>query len=92
MGCVNNYCTTGPNILISKDKKYTATIFSNILENQIYSDKTNNKFLNFNSSRQENENIEDFSFAQSNKRHSYSNKNLKIPDNPLPFVRVKPKK
>ena len=93
MGCVSRYCSNSyPNIIISKDKQYTATIVSNILTNQKYSSKTNNKFLNLNSSRRGSENMEDSSIVQTNKRHAYSHKNLKIPENPFPFVKVKPKK
>ena len=90
MGCVNGYCSSSPNIVISKDKRYTATIVSNALSNQRYSYKTNNKFLNINSLL-ESENMESSCF-QSNHRLSHSNKELKIPDNPLPFVKIKPKK
>ena len=31
------------------------------------------------------------SYFQSNHRPSFSNKELKIPDNPIPFVKIKPK-
>jgi len=42
MGCVNsNYCSCGSNIEIAKDKPYTATISSNLLSNQVFSNKTN---------------------------------------------------
>ena len=91
MGCVSGYCSSGTNVIISKDKQYTAAIISNMLSNPMYSYKTNNKLLNLNSSRQENENF-DSSLINSKNRHSYSNKELKIPENPLPFVRIKPKK
>ena len=91
MGCVSGYCSNGTNIFISKDKQYTATIISNMLSNPMYSYKTNNKFLNINSSRQENEKF-DSSVINLKSRHSYSNTELKIPENPLPFVRIKPKK
>ena len=91
MGCVSGYCSSGTNAFISKDKQYTATIISNMLSNQIYSYKTNNQYLNINSARQENENIDSY-IINSNNRHAYSNKELKIPENPLPFVKVKPKK
>ena len=91
MGCVNGYCSSSPNIVISKDKRYTATIVSNALSNQMCSYKTNNKFLSINSARLESENMESSCF-QSNHRLSFSNKELKIPDNPLPFVKIKPKK
>ena len=91
MGCVSGYCSNGTNVFISKDKQYTATIISNMLSNPMYSYKTNNKFLNINSSRQENEKF-DSSVINLKSRHSYSNTELKIPENPLPFVRIKPKK
>ena len=90
MGCVNNYCSNGSIALMPKDKKYTATIISNMLTNQIHSYKINNKFLN--SERQLNDNIDNTSYSQTNKRKAYSTKELKIPENPLPFVKVKPKK
>ena len=89
MGCVSGYCSSSSNIIISKDK-YSESIISNVLLNNMYSDKTNNKFLSLNSSRQENENYSN-SFKQ-NGRHSLSNKELNIPYNPLPFVKLKPKK
>jgi len=91
MGCVSGYCSNGTNVFISKDKQYTTTIISNMISNPMYSYKTNNKFLNLNSSRQENEKL-DNSLINSRSRHSYSNTELKIPENPLPFVRIKPKK
>ena len=91
MGCVNGYCSSGTKLFISKDKQYTATIISNMLSNQMYSYKTNNKFLSLNSERQENNNL-DSSLINSRYRHSFSNKELKIPENPLPFVKLKPKK
>ena len=91
MCCVSGYYSRETNVIISKDKQYTAAIISNMLSNPMYSYKTNNKFLNLNSSRQENENF-DSSLINSKNRHSYSNKELKIPENPLPFVRIKPKK
>ena len=90
MGCVNGYCSSGTNVFISKDKQYTS-IISNMLSNQMYSYKTNNKYLRVNSARQDNENF-DNSLINSNNRHTYSNKEIKIPENPLPFVKVKPKK
>ena len=91
MGCVSGYCSSGTNVFISKDKQYTATIISNMLSNPMYSYKTNNKFLSVYSARQDNDNF-DSSLINSNCRHAYSNKELKIPENPLPFVKVKPKK
>ena len=90
MGCISGYCSSSSNVIISKDKHYTESIISNVLLNNMYSDKTNNKFLSLNSSRQENENYSN-SFKQ-NGRHSFSNKELNIPYNPLPFVKLKPKK
>ena len=91
MGCFNGYCSTGSNIAISKDKYHTSLIISNLLENKIYSDKTNNKYISLNSPRQDNENFNHLAF-RANERHSLSNKELNIPYNPLPFVKLKPKK
>jgi hypothetical protein len=91
MGCVSGYCSNGANILISKDKHYSATIISNILTNPIYSNKTNNKLISLNSERPNYEPI-DKNLIHSHCRQSFSNKELKIPDNPLPFVKIKPKK
>ena len=90
MGCVSNYCSSGSNIVVSKDKRYTATFISNILTNPMYSNKTN-KFLCLNSTRQANDHMNS-SIIQPNERHALSNKELNIPDNPLPFVKLKPRK
>ena len=90
MGCIHGYCSSGPNILILKDKTYTATIISNDLTNPMYSYKTNNKFLSVSSSRQDSENMENTVVQK--KRASYSNKEIKLPINPFPFVKLKPKK
>ncbi len=91
MGCINGYCSTGSNIVISNDKYHTSLIISNLLENKIYSDKTNNKYIFLNSSRQDNENFNHLAI-RANGRHALSNKELNIPYNPLPFVKLKPKK
>ena len=91
MGCINVYCSNSPNIDISKDKQYTVSIISNILTNQISSNKTNNKFLYLNSSRKDN-NLFNNSLIKLKERHSLSIKDLNLPDNPLPFVKLKPKK
>ena len=90
MGWMSSYCSSAPNILMKKDKIYTVTIISNILTNPMSSYKTNNKFLSIHSARQQNENLEN-TYSQSNPRQYYSNKELKIPENPLPFVKTKPK-
>ncbi len=87
---MSSYCSSAPNILMKKDKIYTVTIISNILTNPMSSYKTNNKFLSIHSTRQQNENLEN-TYSQSNPRQYYSNKELKIPENPLPFVKIKPK-
>ena len=91
MGCINGYCSTGSNIAILRDKKYSESIISNSLVNNIYSDKTNNQFLSLNSSSQDNEHF-NYSSNRAHERHSLSNKQLNIPYNPLPFVKIKPKK
>ena len=91
MGCANGYCSRGTYITITKDKCCTTSIISNSLTNQMHSNKTNNKFLSFNSSSQDNNHL-NISLIKMNERHSLSNKHLKIPDNPLPFVKLKPKK
>ena len=90
MGCVTGYCSKGTNIIISKDKRYTASIISNILTTPMYSNKTNNHLLNL-SARQDSDKYNK-DIMRLNSRHAYSNKDLKIPDNPLPFVKIKPKK
>ena len=88
MGCMAGYCSNGSNVIISRDKNYTSTILLDILTYPAYSNKTNNKLSCLTSSRQENnEHINNF-----RNRHAFSNKELKIPDNPLPFVKIKPKK
>ena len=90
MGCVNGYCSSGANILISKDKQHSAIIISNLLSNQMDSNKTTNQYLRINTERQDY--ALDKANTQSISRHHISNKDLKIPDNPLPFVKIKPKK
>ena len=91
MGCINGYCSNGANTLISKDKHYSSIIISNLLSNQMDSNKTNSKFLNINSERQDYDSI-DKTNTRPIYRHALSNKELKLPDNPLPFVKIKPKK
>ena len=93
MGCISGYCSSGANILVSKDKNYSAIIISNELTNQMYSNKTTNKYININTNteRQDYELI-DKTNTRSISRHALSTKDLKIPDNPLPFVKIKPKK
>ncbi len=90
MGCINANCSKGINITITKDKFYTTSIISNTLTNQLVSNKTNSKLLSLNSSRQDNNNH--LKLIKLNERHSLSNKQLNLPDNPLPFVKLKPKK
>ena len=89
MGSATNYCSNGSNKAINKDKIYTATIISNTLTNQQLSNKTNNKNLFVNSSRQDKE--LNYSLANPN-NGTFSNFDNKLPENPLPFVRIKPKK
>ena len=91
MGCISGYCSSGANISLSKDKNYSAIIISNELTNQMYSNKTTNQYLNINTERQECELIDKINI-RANCRHALSTKELKIPDNPLPFVKIKPKK
>ena len=91
MGCVSGYCSNGANILLSKDKNYSAIIISNELTNQMFSNKTTNQYLNINTERQDYELI-DKTNTLANCRHALSTKELKIPDNPLPFVKIIPKK
>ena len=90
MGCINANCSKGINITITKAKFYTTSIISNSLTNQLISNKTNSKLLSLNSSRQDNNNH--LKLIKLNERHSLSNKQLNLPDNPLPFVKLKPKK
>ena len=90
MECVSSYFSSSSNIVVSKDKRYTATFISNVLTNPMYSNKSN-KFLCLNSTRQVNDHMNN-SIIRSNERHALSNKELNIPDNPLPFVKLKPKK
>ena len=90
MGCIAGYCSNGSNVVISRDKKYTSTILLDILTYPVYSNKTNNKLSCLTSSRQENN--DHINNCTIRKRHALSNKELKIPDNPLPFVKIKPKK
>ena len=75
-----------------KDKTYSTSIMSDLLlSNQIYSNKTNNNALSLSSSIQDKNQFNNF-LIKVNQRHSFSNKELNIPDNPLPFVKLKPKK
>ena len=92
MGCVSGYCSSGSNIILSKDKLYSSIIIANDLANQMYSNKTTNKYININTERQDYELLDNKTNTRSICRHALSNKELKIPDNPLPFVKIKPKK
>ena len=92
MGCAAGYCSRSSDIIISKDKRYTVSIISDLMTHQLYSNKTNNKFLSVSSLLQDNEDKINSSMVSLNHRHALSNKELKIPDNPLPFVKIKPKK
>ena len=93
MGCVNNhYCSCGTNIEIAKDKPYTKTISSNLLSYKVLSNKTNNKFLFSNSSRRESACADNSCRSNSQSIDGVSNLDKKIIENPLPFVKLIPKK
>ena len=88
MGCISGYCSNGLNFFISKDKKST-TVVSNVLINPVYSNK--NKLLKVNTVKeQKRKNV--LKKIPMTKKKSLSFKEGKIPDNPLPFVKIKPKK
>ena len=91
MGSIGNLCSNGSKIIISKDKKFTATIMSNISSSQNYSNKTNNILLINSSIKQENNQI-DKSNASLRSQFGHANSECKIPYNPLPFVKIIPKK
>ena len=93
MGCVNsNYCSCGSNIEITKDKPYTATISSNLLSNQVFSNKTNSKFALANSTRRGSANIDNSCQSNNQSIDGLYNLDRKILGNPLPFVKLIPKK
>ena len=91
MGSIGNLCSNGSKIIISKDKKFTATIISDISSSQNYSNKTNNILLINSSTKQENNQI-DKSYSSLRSQFGHSNSECKIPYNPLPFVKIIPKK
>ena len=91
MGSIGNLCSNGSKIIISKDKKFTATIMSNISSSQNYSNKTNNILLINSSTKQENNQI-DKSYSSIRSQFRHANSECKIPYNPLPFVKIIPKK
>ena len=91
MGSIGNLCSNSSNIIISKDKKFTETIISDILSSQNYSNKTNNRLFINSSTKQENEQI-DKSYASLKIQFGHTNSECKLPYNPLPFVRIIPKK
>ena len=91
MGCVNNYCSNGSDLAVPKDNIYQASIISNMLTNQQFSNKTNNKLLFVNFYRKESDNINS-SCVNSNNNGTFLNSEKKLPINPLPFVKLRPKK
>ena len=96
MGSIGSYCSYGPKIVISKDKNSTEIIISDISSRQFYSNKTNNRLsfnrLSFNSSfKQENEK-KNKSFISLRKEMGDAKSECKLPYNPLPFVKIIPKK
>ena len=91
MGNIGNLCSNHSNIIISKDKKFTATIISDISSSQNYSNKTNNRLLIKSSTKQENDKI-DKSYASLKSQFGHTNSQCKLPYNPLPFVKIIPKK
>ena len=91
MGSIGNLCSNGSKIIISKDKKFTATIISDISSSQNYSNKTNNILLINSSTKQESNQI-DKCYASKRSQFGHSNSECKIPYNPLPFVKIIPKK
>ena len=91
MGNIGNLCSNHSNIIISKDKKFTATIISDISSSQNYSNKTNNRLLIKSYTTQENDKI-DKSYASLKSQFGHTNSQCKLPYNPLPFVKIIPKK
>ena len=91
MGNIGNLCSNHLNIIISKDKKFTATIISDISSSQNYSNKTNNRLLIKSYTKQENDKI-DKSYASLKSQFGHTNSQCKLPYNPLPFVKIIPKK
>ena len=93
MGSIGTYCMNGSTIAVSKDKYFTATILSEdlISTKNNYSNKTNNRLLSNCSTRQENDQIYK-SYGSLNNKIVHSNSECKLPYNPLPFVKIKPKK
>ena len=93
MGCVNSYCCScGSNIEIMKDKPYTATISSNLLSNQVFSNKTNSKFALANSTRRGSAYIDNSCQSNNQSIDCFYNLDRNIIENPLPFVKIIPKK
>ena len=92
MGCVNNYCSWGSNTAILKDKPYTATIYSNLISNQPFSNKTNNKLLPANSTLKGSEYLDKSCPSNNQSTDDVSNIDKKNIENPLPFVKIIPKK
>ena len=91
MGSIGNLCSNGSSVIISKDKKFTETILLDISSSQNYSNKTNNRLLINSSTNQENEQI-DKSYASIRSQMRHANSECKLPYNPLPFVKIIPKK
>ena len=93
MGCVNShYCCCGSIIAITKDKPYTANISLNLLSNQAFSNKTNSKFLLANPTLKGSAYIDNSCRSNSQSIDDGYNLDKKILENPLPFVKLIPKK
>ena len=91
MGSIGKLCSNHSNIIISKDKKFTATVISDISSCQNYSNKTNNRLLIKSSTKQENDKINK-SYASLKSQFGHTNSECKLSYNPLPFVKIIPKK
>ena len=91
MGSIGNLCSNGSSVIISKDKKFTETILLDISSSQNYSNKTNNRLLIKSYTKQENDKI-DKSYASLKSQFGHTNSQCKLPYNPLPFVKIIPKK
>ena len=91
MGSISTCCHNSSNIVIAKDKYFTATFISHISSSKNCSNKTNNRALFNSSTKQENDQIYK-SYASLKNQIGYSNSECKLPHNPLPFVKIKPKK
>jgi len=91
MGSIGTFCPHGSTIVISKEKDFTGTIISDISSSKNYSNKTNNRLLLSTSTKQENDQIYK-SYNSLRNQIGYNDSECKLPYNPLPFVKIRPKK